>query len=42
VVGSRYLLAVGFPVSTGLRSNFPGLSTNNTHSDALSQDVVCR
>ena len=34
--------AGGFAVSTTLRSNGPSLSTKNTQSEALSQDVTCR
>ena len=37
-----YFFAGGFAVSTILRSKAPSLSTKKTHSDALSQDVVCR
>ncbi len=37
-----YFFAGAFPASTGKRSNFPVLSIKKTHSEALSQLVVCR
>jgi CHAT domain-containing protein len=37
--GFRYFFAGAFPVSTGLRSNFPLLSTKKRHSEALSQEA---
>jgi hypothetical protein len=37
-----YFFAGAFPSSTTLRSNFPLLSAKNTHSEAVSQAVVCR
>jgi len=40
--GGDYLLAGAVPTCTGFRSNGPLLSTKNTQSAALSQDVVCR
>ena len=38
----RYSFPAGFAASTGFRSNLPLPSTKNTHSEALSQAVVCR
>jgi hypothetical protein len=39
---NQSFFAGGFAASTILRSNAPVLSTKNTQSAALSQDVVCR
>ena len=39
---ARYFFAGALPPSTSLRSNFPLPSTKNTHSEDLSQEVVCR
>ncbi len=36
-----YFLAGAFPVSTGLRSNFPLLWMNSSHSEALSHAEMC-
>jgi len=36
-----YFFAGAFAASAGMRSNFPPLSAKNTHSEALSQPVVC-
>ena len=41
-VPGSYFFAGAFAASVGMRSNFPAPSMKNTHSEALSQAVVCR